>query len=267
MGKIATEQEAYNIGGQSNPTQNKCCTKARAEDLGCKVSDNYEDNQLVQLNDLSKNVLDVYINIPSTDMIQYMRENQTESYSYHTDNYTFSVDIYGSDFTQLPSNDGIVIGDGGDINFALNLESEYDEVLSNNRFYYNISIVLCAPINSEYYMNNTGHLLFEQSYYYDRSNSHTLKFEATSTGASQLSQYDYDVIYNLDNGNGDILNYITNGRLAFNIQRNNDIHDTLGMVCWTQCNGIYDPLPDMNARGAYSFRTLPDITDFYNTYH
>lgn len=54
MGKIATEQEAYNIGGIGTPTKEKCCTKTRAEALGCKVSGSYTNNQLVQLQDLSK---------------------------------------------------------------------------------------------------------------------------------------------------------------------------------------------------------------------
>lgn len=53
MGKIATEQEAYNIGKQGTPHGNKCCTKARVETLGCKVSESYASNQLVQLEDLS----------------------------------------------------------------------------------------------------------------------------------------------------------------------------------------------------------------------
>lgn len=56
MGKIATEQEAYNIGKSGIPTSNKCCTKTRAEELGCKVSGVYESNQLVQLVHLSTNV-------------------------------------------------------------------------------------------------------------------------------------------------------------------------------------------------------------------
>ena len=53
MGKIATEQEAYNIGGSGSYTTNKCCTKSRAEELGCNVSGSYTSSRLVQLEDLS----------------------------------------------------------------------------------------------------------------------------------------------------------------------------------------------------------------------
>lgn len=54
MGKIATEQEAYNIGKKGTPQSNKCCTKSRALDLGCQVKGNYSSSQLVQFSDLSK---------------------------------------------------------------------------------------------------------------------------------------------------------------------------------------------------------------------
>lgn len=59
MGKIATEQEAYNIGGKGSPINNKCCTAAKAEELGCLVRDkdllDIKDNQLIQKEDLEKN--------------------------------------------------------------------------------------------------------------------------------------------------------------------------------------------------------------------
>lgn len=42
MGKIATESYAASIGGGSTSTGNKCCTKSRAEALGCKVSGSYK---------------------------------------------------------------------------------------------------------------------------------------------------------------------------------------------------------------------------------
>ena len=54
MGKIATEQEAYSIGKVGTPVTNKCCTKARAEALGCAVSGSYTSNKLVQKTDLSQ---------------------------------------------------------------------------------------------------------------------------------------------------------------------------------------------------------------------
>lgn len=55
MGKIATEQEAYNVGKLGTPVTNKCCTNSRAQELGCIVSGNYRNyNQLVQQSDLSE---------------------------------------------------------------------------------------------------------------------------------------------------------------------------------------------------------------------
>lgn len=53
MGKIVTEQEAYNIGdSKGTPIPNKGCTKARAEALGCAVSGVYTSNKLVQATNL-----------------------------------------------------------------------------------------------------------------------------------------------------------------------------------------------------------------------
>lgn len=53
MGIIATEQQAASIGGGSPYTNNLCCTKARAQALGCTVSGSYANNQLVELSSLS----------------------------------------------------------------------------------------------------------------------------------------------------------------------------------------------------------------------
>lgn len=54
MGIIATENDARTIGGSSaSYTSNLCATKARAIALSCTVSGNYDNNQLVQLSDLS----------------------------------------------------------------------------------------------------------------------------------------------------------------------------------------------------------------------
>lgn len=50
--KIATESEAYNIVGKSNSSI-KCCTYAKATEIGCEVNGSYSDNQLVLLKDLA----------------------------------------------------------------------------------------------------------------------------------------------------------------------------------------------------------------------
>lgn len=52
MSKIATELEARTIGGGTlSVIDNKCCTKARALELGCQIKSgfSYTDNQLVEL--------------------------------------------------------------------------------------------------------------------------------------------------------------------------------------------------------------------------
>lgn len=63
MGEIATEQETYNIGRVGTPTPNECCTKMRAEVLGCNVSGSYSTNQLVQYEDLSPIISEVEIEL------------------------------------------------------------------------------------------------------------------------------------------------------------------------------------------------------------
>lgn len=73
MGKIATEQEAYNIGKKGTPQSNKCCTKSRASDLGCQVKGNYSNSQLVQVSDLSKSSFIVV----SPTSLSYYRGQQT----------------------------------------------------------------------------------------------------------------------------------------------------------------------------------------------
>lgn len=51
MSKIATELEAKTMGGTLSIIDNKCCTKARALELGCQIKSGYSytDNQLVEL--------------------------------------------------------------------------------------------------------------------------------------------------------------------------------------------------------------------------
>lgn len=60
MGKIATEQEVYNVGQTGTPTANKCCTKQRMEALGCtgiNGVENYASNRLVPEGNYTKIVI------------------------------------------------------------------------------------------------------------------------------------------------------------------------------------------------------------------
>ena len=57
MGKIATEQEAYNVGKRGIPRINEPCTKARARELGCAIKPGYSyaGNEPVELEALCRN--------------------------------------------------------------------------------------------------------------------------------------------------------------------------------------------------------------------
>lgn len=83
MGKIATEQEVYNVGGKGTPITNKCCTKSRVETLGCKIKSgySYKDNQLIEQGSYEKDItlykgvmLTIGLGIPPTFLwpFQYM---------------------------------------------------------------------------------------------------------------------------------------------------------------------------------------------------
>lgn len=57
MSKIATEQEAYNIGGKGTPIAKKCVTNARAYALGCKKDSSISDNKLVEASELIRELI------------------------------------------------------------------------------------------------------------------------------------------------------------------------------------------------------------------
>lgn len=54
MGKIATLKEANQIAGTGITTSLICATKNTAQKAGCKVAGTYQEQQLVQITDLSK---------------------------------------------------------------------------------------------------------------------------------------------------------------------------------------------------------------------
>lgn len=58
MSKIATEQEAYNIGGKGTPVAKKCATNARAYALGCKKL-SVADNKLIEASKLVRDLIDL----------------------------------------------------------------------------------------------------------------------------------------------------------------------------------------------------------------
>ena len=67
MAKIALETEVRSVGGKGSATTNKCCTKARADALGCKIKSgySYKDNQLIEQGSYEKDLI-TYIGFYAT---------------------------------------------------------------------------------------------------------------------------------------------------------------------------------------------------------
>lgn len=61
--KMATEQEVYNIGKKGSPEANRCCTARRARELGCRVLNNRQDNQLLDLGDVEPDAIIIYFEV------------------------------------------------------------------------------------------------------------------------------------------------------------------------------------------------------------
>ncbi len=125
MGKIATEQEVYNVGGKGTPITNKCCTKSRAETLGCKIKSgySYKDNQLIEQGSYEKDItlykgvmLSVSFGTPPTILypFQYMTWPSSRGYASLTwpmrgnvsSDYYYGVIVNSED-------DGIYVNVGG----------------------------------------------------------------------------------------------------------------------------------------------------------
>ena len=106
MGKIATEQEVYNVGQTGTPIANKCCTKQRMEALGCEGIngvENYENNRLVPQNSykqapykikfsgMNHYATDVQVTASNGDDVYLSTDNQ---YYYLHIPVTYSKDIH-----------------------------------------------------------------------------------------------------------------------------------------------------------------------------
>ena len=125
MGKIALETEVFAIGGKGSPVSNKCCTKARAEALGCKIKSGYSyaSNQLIEQGSYEKAItmykgisLEVGIGTPPSIVypFQYMtwpsnRGNATLTWKKQGNNGTthyYGVEVNSED-------DGVYVNVGG----------------------------------------------------------------------------------------------------------------------------------------------------------
>lgn len=78
--KIATEAEAYAIGGEDTPNGNKACTNARAQALGCESVNGHSSNQLVPKDRLKKDLPVLWVKgdfeadaVPMTERQYYFR--------------------------------------------------------------------------------------------------------------------------------------------------------------------------------------------------
>ena len=92
MDKIATEQEAYDIGETGIPNGNKCCTKQKALELGCKISANtdfaYMDNELIPLSRLQKPVMDINIHFTIVNYGEVITPTTVRILTYKDSSYT-----------------------------------------------------------------------------------------------------------------------------------------------------------------------------------
>lgn len=98
--KIATESEAKSIGGSSSSvTANKCCTKARAQALGCNVSGTYDSNQLVPKDHLSKKITSYTITFKTLSSSASFYLFSTSSIPVSTGNMYFAYITVGNTAT------------------------------------------------------------------------------------------------------------------------------------------------------------------------
>lgn len=88
MGKIATEQDVYNVGKKGTPTANKCCTKERVTALGCTLTQSRNAHQLVMEGTYKKSTTDIYCNVT---LSQFLLDN-TVAFNFHF-NPTKTLDI------------------------------------------------------------------------------------------------------------------------------------------------------------------------------
>ena len=88
--QIATEQEAYAIGGKGSPVANKCLTQGRVSSFGCKTSiTSTNSNQLVVYSRLSKAVT----SLGTCELSGFMSSSPSGV------GYEVSADISGSGYT------------------------------------------------------------------------------------------------------------------------------------------------------------------------
>lgn len=90
--QIATEQEAYQIGGKGSPVANKCLTQGRVSSFGCKTSiTSTNSNQLVVYSRLSKAVT----SLGTCELSGFMSSSPSPSGA----GYKVTASISGSGYT------------------------------------------------------------------------------------------------------------------------------------------------------------------------
>lgn len=125
MGKIATEQEVYNVGVKGTLITNKCCTKSRAETLGCKIKSgySYKDKQLIEQGSYEKNItlykgviFSVDLGIPPTILYPFQYTTWPSSRGYASLTWPMIGNVLSDYYYGVivnSENDGIYVNVGG----------------------------------------------------------------------------------------------------------------------------------------------------------
>lgn len=145
MGKIATEQETYEIGKKGTPAGSKLCTKTRAIQLGCDVSGSYSDNQCVQIDNLKAAMNEIQISFVGQPV--WMGQKIKAVFKYPiTINMQFNVygDYNGTTHNQIYSinQDWFPVG-------SENHPDEYTYLMGHNQPLDNITKIQWHPLEDQ----------------------------------------------------------------------------------------------------------------------
>lgn len=105
--KIATEQQAFEIGGAGSPRTNRCVTGEVATNLGCTYPNSYASNQLIKLDDLEGASMSLSFNFVAINEIKSGNAQDTSNGSYNR--------------YSLPNNSGVLLWKSDDIMMCDNI--------------------------------------------------------------------------------------------------------------------------------------------------
>ena len=102
MAKIATQQEVRNVGGKgtvNDPDQG--CTKSKAEDLGCKVTGSFTNNQCITAGSYSKNSETIYLWLTTVNGTSAWQSVDSYSLTYSDGDVTYTESLTGTNKGRL----------------------------------------------------------------------------------------------------------------------------------------------------------------------